>query len=136
VGVVREIRDDRVAVEIGGVRVQIPWDDVESVPGGGDSTPTTGQVRSSAGWDNAGLVARKEVDLRGLRVDEATLQLERALDAAVVGNLSEIKIVHGFGTGAVRARTCEVLGADRRVESFRVGVQGEGGAGVTIAMLR
>jgi DNA mismatch repair protein MutS2 len=69
-------------------------------------------------------------------VDEATLQLERALDAAVVGSLSEIKIVHGFGTGAVRARTYEVLGADRRVESFRVGVHGEGGAGVIIAMLR
>jgi DNA mismatch repair protein MutS2 len=77
--------------------------------------------------------ARAEVDLRGLRVEEVDLELARALDAAVLGDLSELRIIHGKGTGAVRARVQELLRADRRVKEFRLGVHGEGGAGVTVA---
>ena len=68
----------------------------------------------------------------GLRWDEVELELGRALDAAVVGELSELRIIHGKGTGAVRMRVQELLRGDRRVKEFRLGVHGEGGAGVTV----
>ena len=70
-----------------------------------------------------------KVDLRGLRYDEVELELSRALDAAAVGDVSELCIIHGKGTGAVRARVQELLKADGRVKEFRLGLHGEGGAG-------
>ena len=136
VGVVREIRDDRVAVEVGGVRIQLPRDEIESVHEGSELPFTRGESRGFSRWDGLGSAARHEVDLRGYRVDEAAKQLDRAIDAAVVGNLSEIRIIHGMGTGAVKARSREILLGDSRVESFRPGGHGEGGTGVTIATLR
>ena len=77
-----------------------------------------------------------EVDLRGLRVDEVELQLGRALDAALLSDLNEVRIIHGMGTGAVRARVQELLTADPRIREHRLGVHGEGGAGVTLAWFR
>ena len=80
--------------------------------------------------------ARTEVDLRGLRVEEMESKLARAVDEAAVGGLSELRIVHGKGTGALRARAAELLAADTRVSDFRTGSPPEGGTGVTIALLR
>jgi DNA mismatch repair protein MutS2 len=79
---------------------------------------------------------RSEADLRGLRVDEVEVAMGRALDGAVMASLGELRIIHGKGTGAVRARVQELLKADGRVKEFRMGGSGEGGSGVTIAVLR
>src|SRR5439155_977905 len=54
-----------------------------------------------------------EVDLRGLTGDEAEGALVRALDAAVLGDLPALRIIHGKGTGALRARVSEILRGDR-----------------------
>ena len=85
---------------------------------------------------NEELEVSDEVDLRGLRVDEVDLRLGRALDGAVVESLSEVRIIHGMGTGAVKARVQEILREDDRIDAFRAGEQGEGGAGVTVATLK
>ena len=74
-----------------------------------------------------------EVDLRGLRVDEVDQQLLRSIDEAILSDLAELRIIHGKGTGAVRARVTALLEHDGRVTSFRVGGRVEGGAGVTVA---
>lgn len=79
--------------------------------------------------------ARHELDLRGRRIDEVALEVQRALDAAILADLPELRIIHGKGTGAVRGRVREVLEADTRVFEFRVGERGEGGSGVTVARL-
>ncbi|NNK64627.1 MAG: hypothetical protein HKO98_15620 [Gemmatimonadetes bacterium] len=80
--------------------------------------------------------ARMEIDLRGLRVDEVELPLGRGLDAAVLEGLSEVRVIHGKGTGAVRSRVQELLKVEARVAEFRLGVAGEGGAGVTVVRFR
>jgi DNA mismatch repair protein MutS2 len=77
---------------------------------------------------------RLEVDLRGMRVDEMELELERALDAAVFEDLAELRIIHGKGTGALRRRVTEILAEDGRVRTHRMGGPTEGGAGVTVAV--
>ena len=58
------------------------------------------------------------------------------LDAAVVSNLQEVRIVHGYGTGKLRAAVQEMLRRHPRVESFRPGKYGEGEGGVTIVTLK
>jgi DNA mismatch repair protein MutS2 len=64
------------------------------------------------------------------------MQVDRALDQAVLGGLGELRIIHGKGTGALREAISEMLNGDGRVADFRMGGPGEGGAGVTIVRLR
>jgi DNA mismatch repair protein MutS2 len=79
---------------------------------------------------------RLEVDLRGMRVDEMEIELARALDEAVLEDLSELRVIHGKGTGALRQRVGELLEQDARVRGVRMAVPHRGGAGVTIASFR
>jgi DNA mismatch repair protein MutS2 len=56
-----------------------------------------------------------------------------ALDSAIRADLKELRIIHGKGTGALRAVVAEMLRKDTRVRSFRLGAWNEGGTGVTVA---
>ena len=78
----------------------------------------------------------RECNLLGLTAAEAEIETENFLDAALVAGLTEGRIVHGMGTGKVRAAVQEVLRKHPRVESFRLGKYGEGESGVTIVTLR
>ena len=129
-GEVAEVKDGRVLVEVGTLRMELPAVELASI---GAALAERGIRRSRARrWSGSAPAPRAEVDLRGLRVEEVELALGRALDAAVVGELTELRIIHGKGTGAVRARVQELLEGDRRVKAFRLGAHGEGGAGVTV----
>ncbi|MEK6682813.1 MAG: Smr/MutS family protein, partial [Nitrospirota bacterium] len=77
-----------------------------------------------------------QINLIGLRVDEAIPILERFLNHAVLAGLSEVTIIHGAGAGILSKAVREYLSGHRLVNSFRSGEQAEGGAGVTIAMLK
>jgi DNA mismatch repair protein MutS2 len=77
----------------------------------------------------------REVDVRGMRVDELGDHVLHALDSAIRADLRELRIIHGKGTGALRARVSEMLKKDTRVAGFRLGAWNEGGAGVTVAEL-
>ena len=77
-----------------------------------------------------------EIDLRGMMSDEAVLAAERYIDAAVMAKLKQVTIIHGKGTGALRAAIHAMLKKNKLVKSFRLGVYGEGEMGVTIVELR
>ena len=77
-----------------------------------------------------------EVDLRGMDTVEAICVLDNYLDAAMRGNLSSVRIIHGKGTGALRAAVQQSLKKNKFIKSFRLGVYGEGEDGVTIAEVR
>jgi len=77
----------------------------------------------------------REVDVRGMRVDEVDDRVMQALDAAVRADMRELRIIHGKGTGALRSRVSEMLKKDTRVAGFRLGAWNEGGDGVTVAEL-
>lgn len=75
---------------------------------------------------------KAEVDLRGMMTDEAVSVMERYLDSAFMARLNTVTVIHGKGTGAVRAAVHAALKKDRRIKSFRLGRYGEGETGVTI----
>ena len=77
-----------------------------------------------------------EVDLRGMDTIEAVCVLERFIDGAVRANLQTVRIIHGKGTGAVRAAVHQSLKKSKFIKKYRLGVYGEGEDGVTIAELR
>ena len=74
-----------------------------------------------------------EVDLRGMDAVEAVCVLERYLDEAMRSNLSSVRIIHGKGTGTLRAAVHQSLKKNKYVKKFRLGQYGEGEDGVTIA---
>lgn len=75
------------------------------------------------------------LDLRGQRVDPALANLEKFLDAAAVSSISPLMIIHGHGTGAIKALVREYLAESSYPRSFRPGESYEGGDGVTIVNL-
>lgn len=77
-----------------------------------------------------------EIDLRGKTVDEALHELSLFIDKCVLLNLHEIRIIHGKGTGALRAAVQQELRRHPNIADFRLGVYGEGESGVTIAHLK
>ena len=80
-------------------------------------------------------VVPREVNLIGLSASEALQELDDFLDSAVLNNFDEVRIVHGMGTGKLRAAVQNALRKDKRIKEFRLGKYGEGESGVTIAKL-
>ena len=76
------------------------------------------------------------LDLRGKRFEEAKDLIDKFLDDAIYANFNTVSIIHGFGTGVIRKLVIDELKANKNVESYRYGGAGEGGQGVTIAIMK
>jgi DNA mismatch repair protein MutS2 len=130
-GTVVDLRDGKAMVEAGAMRMLLPRDDLTVLPAG-DQGPQAPRAKPSAGFMAAMGDARPEVDLRGMRPDEVDVILGRALDNALLAGLPSFRIIHGKGTGALRAHVRDLLKADRRISVSRPGELFEGGTGVTV----
>ncbi len=75
---------------------------------------------------------RPEIDVRGMIGDDAWFVIDKYLDDAVLANIPTVRIIHGKGTGALRAALWKYFKTDRRIKSYRHGEWGEGDAGVTV----
>jgi DNA mismatch repair protein MutS2 len=136
-GTVVELRDSKATVETAGMRMVLPRRDLTVLPPEHrEEARPRAWVPSGGGYVAADLEAGSEVDLRGMRVDELSLQLGRALDSALLSGLPTFRIIHGKGTGALRAEVHELLKADPRIASHRPGERYEGGTGVTVVEFR
>lgn len=77
-----------------------------------------------------------EIDLRGMETVDGAIAAERYIDSAVMGKLKTVTIIHGKGTGALRAAIQQMLKRNKCVKSFRLGRYGEGETGVTVVELK
>ncbi|MDF2685843.1 MAG: mutS2, partial [Clostridia bacterium] len=80
--------------------------------------------------------AKLELDIRGMTALEADGLIDDYLNNSSLSGLKNVSIIHGKGTGALRAAVHEMLKRNPMVESFRLGVYGEGETGVTIITLK
>ncbi|MEL7607049.1 MAG: endonuclease MutS2 [Sedimentibacter saalensis] len=76
------------------------------------------------------------IDLRGLNLDEALLELDKYLDDAFMSNLNEIQVIHGKGMGILREGITQFLKKHKHVKESRLGSFNEGGDGVTIVTFK
>lgn len=81
-------------------------------------------------------IARSELNVIGQRADEAVDAVDKFLDAASLGGLSQLRIVHGHGTGALRRAIAELLKDHPHVARFAAAPQDQGGSGATVVELR
>ena len=79
---------------------------------------------------------KSECDVRGMNLEEALDAVGLYLDEAVLAGLNEVYIIHGKGTGILRAGIQQDLRKNRHVKSFRRGMYGEGEDGVTVVTLK
>lgn len=80
--------------------------------------------------------SKTEIDIRGKAIDEAMPELDSFIDGAQLLGVGQVTVIHGKGTGALRAAVHKYLRGHRAVDSFRLGVFGEGETGVTIVRLK
>ena len=77
-----------------------------------------------------------EVDVRGETAMEAIMDVDAAIDNAVLMNINRLTIIHGKGTGVLRSEIQKYLRTHKNIKSFRLGNFGEGDAGVTICEIK
>jgi len=129
VGRVIDVRADEVIVAVGVMKVAVAPGTLRRMT----RQPTERAVTLVG--DAPEVHAPTEIDLRGMRADEAETAVLHAVDSAIRADLKELRIIHGKGTGALRAMVSEMLRKDTRVRAFRTGAWNEGGTGVTVAEL-
>ncbi|HYW33413.1 MAG TPA: Smr/MutS family protein [Gemmatimonas sp.] len=130
VGRIVSVRGTDARVAVGSLTLSVP---VSALTRTAAPPPPAFKVSLSGSIPDAEPV--REVDIRGFRGDEIDDKVVQAIDAAIRADLRELRIIHGKGTGALRARVGEMLKKDTRVAGFRLGAWNEGGAGVTVAEL-
>jgi DNA mismatch repair protein MutS2 len=122
----------KVAVSVGSLRVEVPVESLEIRNG----VSAEKRGKRPAVIDRPEGTTRTELDLRGRTVEEALAEMERTLDGLVISGGTWIRVIHGKGTGALRAAVTGALQEDPRVKEFRAGEPGEGGSGVTVVVLK
>ncbi len=127
------------------IRARFKFRDILSRPEGAAAPPTKKGAGKAAKKEPAAApgpvpltvqTSYNTIDLRGLRVDEALERMERDLDRMVRSGIHSAVIIHGHGTGALKEAVRAQLGHSSYVSDFRSGEYGEGGDGVSIAILR
>lgn len=120
-----------VMVQAGVMKLNVKLKDIRLIEEKKAAAPTSGKVGLGAG-KQVGL----ELDVRGMLVDEANIIVDRYLDDAYNAGLSEVNIIHGKGTGALRTGIQAFLKRHPLVKGYRMGSYGEGDAGVTVVTLK
>lgn len=134
-GEVLEVSRDKVLVQSGMLKTRVKMGDLmltekKQKP---KPAPTRSVYRTTS---RADADVTTELDLRGQTADEAVSNLMLFIDKCVLNNISEMRIIHGKGTGVLRAAVTDELKHHPNIKEFRLGVYGEGENGVTIAALK
>ena len=138
-GTVQGINGQELLVQLGGLHTTIKADECMFVcPAKKASQPVRAVQRNlhASRALRRTAATKREIDIRGLMVNEAESVLDKFIDDAVMAGLSEILIIHGKGTGALRKGIHEYLKRHRSVTGFSFAEINEGGTGATVVALK
>jgi DNA mismatch repair protein MutS2 len=133
IGDVLALHDDEIELAVSGKRLRTPKSSATVIEGGKSAARSATAVLVSRAGPEMGAA---EINVVGLRVDEAVPRVDKLLDEAVLAERHEVRIVHGHGQGRLRQAVAELLSGHPHVADFRLGGEREGGGGVTIATLK
>ena len=125
-------RSGKVGVQAGIIKTKVAISDLQLIEEKKiDKAQKSGGIRATVSRDFRG-----EVDLRGMTGDEAWSVVDKYFDEAIMSGFFTVRLVHGKGTGALKAALWKYLRTDKRIKSFRIGQFGEGDGGVTVVELK
>lgn len=131
---VLDISEDRVlSLQAGAIKLKAAENEVYILEDASEKPKTEKTASAGIGIREA---AKSELDLRGMMTDEAIPILERYIDNAMLSKLEQVTIIHGKGTGALRAAVQQSLKMNKLIKKYRLGRFGEGEDGVTIVELK
>ncbi|KOR82318.1 endonuclease MutS2 [Paenibacillus solani] len=123
-------------VQLGIMKMKVSLDDLELLSNPAAGAKQAPKQHATVLKRTRDTNIRNELDLRGANLEEALIEVDSFIDEAFLGNLGQIYIIHGKGTGILRTGIQEYLRKHKHVKSYRLGNYGEGGNGVTIAELK
>lgn len=123
-----------VLVQAGIIQTRVPMSNLRLVQAKPVKAPRRTVTRNVTGRAQAKVTT--ELDLRGQMTDEAIMNVDQFIDSALLSGIEQLTIIHGKGTGALRAAVQQHLKSHPSVRNYRLGVYGEGEAGVTIVELK
>ena len=130
-------KDNNISVRIGFMQSRVSVRDVEFAGNSNAQASRPKQpAKKSGSYSPKALTVSHELNLIGMTTDEARPVLEKYLDDAYLAHMDQVRIVHGRGTGALKNMVHERLKKIKYVDSFRLGVFGEGDTGVTIVKFK
>jgi DNA mismatch repair protein MutS2 len=126
-----EDKKGRVYVQSEGIKVRAPLEELKKIKAKKSASASSLNIRMAPrehyNW---------EIDLRGLRAEEAIEKVDEFLDQAVLAGFSEVRVIHGKGTGRLKTSINDFLKKNDRVLQTRLGNWNEGDWGVTVVELR
>lgn len=132
VGEVVAVHGDELELLVSGKRMRTPVHAVTVVQGGAKRVETSAVFVSRSHDDRT----TAEINVVGLRVDEAIPLVDKRLDEAALNDVREVRVIHGFGQGTLRRAVGELLSGHPHVAAFHVGGEHDGGGGVTVVELK
>lgn len=140
-GSVISVHGKELEVQLGAMKMNVKMSAckfVSKAPAGTQSSPKTLPRNRKRKESFIGKVqeAHREIDIRGLMVNEAEVILGKFIDDSVMAGLSQVLIIHGKGTGALRKGIHEYLKRHRNVDNFNFADMSEGGTGATLVDLK
>lgn len=129
-GIIERINNDKYTVNVNGMSLTVDKSKLEFV-----SKPKVEKPSSKVKVGSGLKTVNYELNIIGLRVEDAMPKVIKHLDDARIVRLKQIRIIHGFGTGALRTAVHEYLKKQKNIE-YRFGGPGEGGQGATIVTLK
>ncbi len=124
-------RSGKVQVQAGIIKTKVALADLQLIEEKNTAPEKKGGYRAAVSRDFKG-----EIHLRGMTGDEAWSAVDKYIDEALLCGFFTVRLVHGKGTGALKAALWKYLKGDKRVRSFRIGQFGEGDGGVTVVELK
>jgi len=124
-------KNGQIPLQAGIMKVTASLDGIMPCTPKKEKKPPVGSVSVSRAPEGSAM----ELDLRGQPTDDGILLMERFIDDAVTRRLATVFIIHGKGTGALRAAVHQALRKNPSVKGFRLGKFGEGETGVTVVTI-
>ena len=138
-GVIREVKGKEALVSVGVLKITLPLKECLLVKDAPKPQPERSKYRAGTAHElfvSKAESAEQEVDVRGMTTDEAIPYVDRAIDDALLAGMTQVRVIHGKGTGALRAGLHAYLKTHRNVAAFAMANEAAGGAGVTIVTVK
>lgn len=132
--VLKVLKNDKYSVQMGNATITVDKNNLKKLINNNQNKEIVNSKKSNI------VIPKKSVkmslDLRGMRYEDAHVEIDKYLDDALYAGLNQVSIIHGFGTGVIRELVQKTLRNNKNVESFRYGGNGEGGQGVTVVTFK